>query len=65
MNRNRRSSIMKRAVVSLVFLALVTGAASAQEPTLGTLARPGDARTQEFLTWSLPPGSHGPLPDLA
>ena len=56
---------MKRAVVSLVFLALMTGAASAQEPTLGTLARPGDARTREFLTWSLPPGSHGPLPDLA
>jgi hypothetical protein len=35
MSRNRRSSTMKRTIVSLVFLALTTGTASAQEPTIG------------------------------
>jgi len=65
MNRKRRSSIMKRAVVSLVFLALMTGAASAQEPTLGTIMtkdlanQPGKEVT--MFTVEFPPGWADPV----
>jgi hypothetical protein len=63
MNRNRRSSIMKRAVVSLVFLALMTGAASAQEPTLGTIMTK-DLANQPGQEVTLTPGQgfyEGPM----